>query len=140
MDIYILKIKKESESTPVNSHGESVNDEANNKSFPHQKSDKGKEVKNDNIGGINLINLPTKGEPNEGSVNVDDDAIVNYSGPVKHSNSNSLQSDGSTTSTGSFTFPTLEPEWNNSPVRMAKAEKKDHRKCICWGKVLCFKY
>ncbi|KAK7275029.1 hypothetical protein RIF29_16135 [Crotalaria pallida] len=53
---------------------------------------------------------------------------ISYSGPVPYSGSISLRSDSSTTSTRSFAFPVLQSEWNSSPVRMAKADKRNYRK------------
>ncbi|KAB2600626.1 hypothetical protein D8674_037280 [Pyrus ussuriensis x Pyrus communis] len=45
-----------------------------------------------------------------------------YSGNV------SLRSESSTTSARSFAFPVLQPEWNSSPVRMAKADRRHLQK------------
>ncbi|RDX96625.1 hypothetical protein CR513_20683, partial [Mucuna pruriens] len=56
---------------------------------------------------------------------------ISYSGPVPYSGSISLRSDSSTTSTRSFAFPIIQSEWNSSPVRMAKADRK-FRKRRCW--------
>ncbi|CAN8312154.1 unnamed protein product [Cochlearia groenlandica] len=49
---------------------------------------------------------------------------ITYSGPVSVSGNLSVRSDGSTVSARSFAFPILEQEWNSSPVRMVKADKK----------------
>uniref|UniRef100_A0A1J3FRP4 18S pre-ribosomal assembly protein gar2-like protein n=1 Tax=Noccaea caerulescens TaxID=107243 RepID=A0A1J3FRP4_NOCCA len=51
-------------------------------------------------------------------------AHITYSGTISVSGSNSVRSDGSTVSSRSFAFPILQSEWNSSPVRMAKAEKR----------------
>ncbi|MED6133132.1 hypothetical protein PIB30_025608 [Stylosanthes scabra] len=65
---------------------------------------------------------------------------ISYSGPVTYSGSISLRSDSSTTSTRSFAFPVLQTEWNSSPVRMAKAEKRHYQKYRgCWS-VLCCRF
>ncbi|KAK8659342.1 hypothetical protein V6N13_029547 [Hibiscus sabdariffa] len=48
--------------------------------------------------------------------------LITYSGPGNLS----LRSDSSTASTRSFAFPILQPEWDTSPVRMAKADRR-HR-------------
>ncbi|KAL8157379.1 uncharacterized protein LOC141673661 isoform X2 [Apium graveolens] len=53
---------------------------------------------------------------------------VPYSGHVPFSGSISLRSDSSTTSTRSFAFPVLPNEWNSSPVRMAKADRRNLRR------------
>ncbi|KAJ6322148.1 hypothetical protein OIU77_012096 [Salix suchowensis] len=44
----------------------------------------------------------------------------------------SLRSDSSTTSTRSFAFPILQSEWNSSPVRMAKADRRHFQKPRKW--------
>ncbi|KAJ8484998.1 hypothetical protein OPV22_017483 [Ensete ventricosum] len=49
------------------------------------------------------------------------------SGHIVFSGNISLRSD-STTSTRSFAFPILQPEWNSSPVKMAKADSSRHLK------------
>ncbi|EFH51488.1 hypothetical protein ARALYDRAFT_484289, partial [Arabidopsis lyrata subsp. lyrata] len=49
---------------------------------------------------------------------------ITYSGPIAYSGSLSVRSDASTTSGRSFAFPILQSEWNSSPVRMAKADKR----------------
>ncbi|CAJ1931821.1 unnamed protein product [Sphenostylis stenocarpa] len=66
---------------------------------------------------------------------------ISYSGPVPYSGSISLRSDSSTTSTRSFAFPIIQSEWNSSPVRMAKADRRLHRKQRCWRVgFLCCKF
>uniref|UniRef100_A0A7N0VC36 Uncharacterized protein n=1 Tax=Kalanchoe fedtschenkoi TaxID=63787 RepID=A0A7N0VC36_KALFE len=52
---------------------------------------------------------------------------VAYSGPIPYSGSLSHRSDASTVSTRSFAFPVLQNEWNFSPVRMQKADRRRHR-------------
>ncbi|KAF5939195.1 hypothetical protein HYC85_023454 [Camellia sinensis] len=54
--------------------------------------------------------------------------LITYSGPIAFSGSVSLRSDSSATSTRSFAFPVLQSEWNSSPVRMAKAERRHYRR------------
>ncbi|XP_018456050.1 uncharacterized protein LOC108827188 isoform X2 [Raphanus sativus] len=58
---------------------------------------------------------------------------ISYSGPVVVSGRLSVRSDGSTTSGRSFAFPILQSEWNSSPERMAKAEK---RRLKGWREIL----
>nr|XP_027097055.1 uncharacterized protein LOC113716801 isoform X1 [Coffea arabica]XP_027097056.1 uncharacterized protein LOC113716801 isoform X1 [Coffea arabica]XP_027097057.1 uncharacterized protein LOC113716801 isoform X1 [Coffea arabica]XP_027097058.1 uncharacterized protein LOC113716801 isoform X1 [Coffea arabica]XP_027097059.1 uncharacterized protein LOC113716801 isoform X1 [Coffea arabica] len=58
--------------------------------------------------------------------------LITYSGPIAYSGSTSLRSDSSTTSTRSFAFPILQSEWNSSPVRMTKAERRHIRKHRGW--------
>ncbi|KAG5240326.1 18S pre-ribosomal assembly protein [Salix suchowensis] len=53
--------------------------------------------------------------------------LISHSGRVAYSGSVSLRSDSSTTSTRSFAFPILQSEWNSSPVRMAKADRRHFR-------------
>ncbi|XP_041013224.1 uncharacterized protein LOC121256481 isoform X2 [Juglans microcarpa x Juglans regia] len=68
-------------------------------------------------------------------------SLINYSGPMGYSGSISLRSDSSTTSTRSFAFPILQSEWNSSPVRMAKADRRHFRKHRCWRQgLLCCKF
>ncbi|KAB2624406.1 hypothetical protein D8674_016066 [Pyrus ussuriensis x Pyrus communis] len=58
-----------------------------------------------------------------------------YSGNV------SLRSESSTTSARSFAFPVLQPEWNSSPVRMAKADRRHLQKHRGWrGCLLCCRF
>lgn len=54
--------------------------------------------------------------------------VVPYSGHIPFSGSISLRSDSSTTSTRSFAFPVLPNEWNSSPVRMAKGDRRNLRR------------
>ncbi|KAG1363749.1 hypothetical protein COCNU_11G005760 [Cocos nucifera] len=54
------------------------------------------------------------------------------SGHIPYSGSISLRSDSSTTSTRSFAFPILQSEWNSSPVKMAKADRRHLRKQRGW--------
>lgn len=66
---------------------------------------------------------------------------INYSGPIPYSGSISLRSDSSTTSTRSFAFPVLQSEWNSSPVRMAKADRRHFRKHRGWRQgILCCRF
>ncbi|KAL2349100.1 hypothetical protein Fmac_003100 [Flemingia macrophylla] len=66
---------------------------------------------------------------------------ISYSGPVPYSGSISLRSDSSTTSTRSFAFPILQNEWNSSPVRMAKADRRRFWRQRCWkDSFLCCKF
>lgn len=68
-------------------------------------------------------------------------ALISYSGQITHSGNISLRSDSSTTSTRSFAFPVLQTEWNSSPVRMAKAERRHLRKHRCWRRgILCCRF
>ncbi|KAL4363932.1 hypothetical protein GQ457_04G010660 [Hibiscus cannabinus] len=62
--------------------------------------------------------------------------LISYSGPIAYSGSLSLRSDSSTTSTRSFAFPILQSEWNSSPVRMAKADRRHYRKHRGWRQAL----
>ncbi|VVA91227.1 unnamed protein product [Arabis nemorensis] len=59
-------------------------------------------------------------------------AHITYSGPISVSGSLSVGSDGSTISTHSFAFPILQSEWNSSPARMAKPEKRPLGKKKGW--------
>ncbi|KAJ6726451.1 18S PRE-RIBOSOMAL ASSEMBLY PROTEIN GAR2-LIKE PROTEIN [Salix purpurea] len=58
--------------------------------------------------------------------------LISHSGRVAYSGSISLRSDSSTTSTRSFAFPILQSEWNSSPVRMAKADRRHFQKPRKW--------
>ncbi|MCL7043986.1 hypothetical protein MKW94_026008 [Papaver nudicaule] len=59
-----------------------------------------------------------------------------YTDPVPYSGSISHRSDSSTTSTRSFAFPVLHSEWNSSPVKMVKPDRRHLRKHRGWK--LCF--
>ncbi|XP_016493424.2 uncharacterized protein LOC107812767 isoform X2 [Nicotiana tabacum] len=66
---------------------------------------------------------------------------ITYSGPISYSGSISLRSDASTTSARSFAFPVLQNEWNSSPIRMAKAERRRLRKQKGWKQgLLCCRF
>ncbi|XP_058112471.1 uncharacterized protein LOC131255698 [Magnolia sinica] len=57
---------------------------------------------------------------------------IAFSGPVAYSGSISLRSDSSTASAQSFAFPVIHSEWNSSPVKMAKADRRQIRKHRGW--------
>lgn len=63
-------------------------------------------------------------------------SLLPFSGSIPRSGSIS-QSSNSTASTNSFAFPVLASEWNDSPVRMADADKRQRlKKTRWWG--ICF--
>lgn len=63
------------------------------------------------------------------------------SGHIQYSGSTSLRSDSSTTSARSFAFPILQSEWNSSPVKMAKADRRNLRKHRGWRMgLLCCRF
>ncbi|XP_072992223.1 uncharacterized protein [Typha latifolia] len=63
------------------------------------------------------------------------------SGHLPYSGSISLRSDSSTTSTRSFAFPILQSEWNSSPVKMAKPDRKRYRRHRGWRNgLLCCRF
>ncbi|XP_057493357.1 uncharacterized protein LOC130778879 isoform X2 [Actinidia eriantha] len=67
--------------------------------------------------------------------------LITYSGSIPYSGSVSLRSDSSATSTRSFAFPVLQSEWNSSPVRMAKADRRHYRRHKCWRHgLLCCRF
>ncbi|XP_076953400.1 uncharacterized protein LOC143627476 [Bidens hawaiensis] len=67
--------------------------------------------------------------------------LVTYSGHIGFSGSTSSRSDSSTTSTQSFAFPILQNEWNSSPIRMAKADRRQLQKRRgCRHGLLCFRF
>ncbi|XWS69587.1 hypothetical protein CRYUN_Cryun04dG0192100 [Craigia yunnanensis] len=67
--------------------------------------------------------------------------LISYSGPIAYSGSLSHRSDSSTTSTRSFAFPILQSEWNSSPIRMAKADRRQYRKHRGWRQgLLCCRF
>ncbi|KAF8039192.1 hypothetical protein BT93_B1675 [Corymbia citriodora subsp. variegata] len=68
-------------------------------------------------------------------------SFITYSGPIGYSGNLSLRSEGSTASTRSFAFPTLQNEWNSSPVRMAKADQRTFRRHRGWRQgLLCCRF
>ncbi|XP_052187755.1 uncharacterized protein LOC127798316 isoform X2 [Diospyros lotus] len=67
--------------------------------------------------------------------------LITFSGSIPYSGSISLRSDSSTTSARSFAFPILQSEWNSSPVRMAKADRRQYRKHRGWRQgLLCCRF
>ncbi|MCD7467946.1 hypothetical protein HAX54_005656 [Datura stramonium] len=66
---------------------------------------------------------------------------ITYSGPISYSGSISLRSESSTTSARSFAFPVLQNEWNSSPVRMAKVDRRRLHKQKGWKQgLLCCRF
>ncbi|KAK1316989.1 hypothetical protein QJS10_CPA05g02047 [Acorus calamus] len=66
---------------------------------------------------------------------------ITYSGQIPFSGSISLRSDSSTTSARSFAFPVMHSEWNSSPVKMAKADRRHVRKHRGWrDRLLCCRF
>ncbi|KAK4260959.1 hypothetical protein QN277_004016 [Acacia crassicarpa] len=64
-----------------------------------------------------------------------------YSGAVPFSGNISLRSDSSTTSMRSFAFPILQHEWDSSPVRMAKVDKRHQQRHKSWREcLLCCRF
>ncbi|XP_059642886.1 uncharacterized protein LOC132284774 [Cornus florida] len=59
------------------------------------------------------------------------------SGQIAYSGSISHRSNSSTTSTRSFAFPVLPSEWNDSPVRMMEADRRQLRKRWKFGFLCC---
>ncbi|KAI3467206.1 hypothetical protein Pfo_023869 [Paulownia fortunei] len=77
----------------------------------------------------------------EGEASFSAASLVTYSGPIAYSGSLSHRSDGSATSGRSFAFPILQSEWNSSPVRMAKADRRHFRKHKGWRSgLLCCRF
>ncbi|CAH1419541.1 unnamed protein product [Lactuca virosa] len=63
------------------------------------------------------------------------------SGQITYCGSISHRSDSSNTSVRSFAFPILQTEWNSSPVRMVKVERRGSRKHRGWRQALmCCKF
>ncbi|XP_078165668.1 uncharacterized protein LOC144560368 [Carex rostrata] len=56
----------------------------------------------------------------------------NNSARIAYSGSLSIRSDSSTTSARSFAFPIMQNEWNSSPIKMAKADRRRYRKHRGW--------
>ncbi|KAL3654328.1 hypothetical protein CASFOL_004009 [Castilleja foliolosa] len=80
----------------------------------------------------------SKWQPDHGETSF---SAVTYSGPIAFSGSLSHRSDASTASTRSFAFPVLQSEWNSSPVRMAKADRRHFRKQKGWRSgLLCCRF
>ncbi|XP_047342427.1 uncharacterized protein LOC124945939 [Impatiens glandulifera] len=85
-------------------------------------------------GGLDISN----GESSFGPVS----GLITYSGPISYAGSISIRSDSSTTSARSFAFPVLQCEWNSSPVRMVKADRRHYRRHRGWWKhgLLCCRF
>ncbi|XXG79903.1 hypothetical protein AAC387_Pa09g0870 [Persea americana] len=66
---------------------------------------------------------------------------ITYSGLIPYSGNTSLRSESSTASTRSFAFPVLQSEWNSSPVKMAKPDRRQLKRHRGWWiSVLCCKF
>lgn len=117
--------------TPESAHEPSIDTQTEHS---HQ------DVAPDNIATINPVQ---RGEGGESSFSVAGpvSGLITYSGPIAFSGSISLRSDSSTTSTRSFAFPILQNEWNSSPVRMAKADRRRLQKHRGWRHgLLCCRF
>lgn len=117
--------------TPESAHEPSIDTQTEHS---HQ------DVAPDNIATINPVH---RGEGGESSFSVAGpvSGLITYSGPIAFSGSISLRSDSSTTSTRSFAFPILQNEWNSSPVRMAKADRRRLQKHRGWRHgLLCCRF
>ncbi|KAF7132608.1 hypothetical protein RHSIM_Rhsim09G0122100 [Rhododendron simsii] len=66
--------------------------------------------------------------------------LITYSGHIVSSGSISHRSDSSTTSIRSFAFPVLQNEWNSSPIRMAKADRRHCRRRRGWHGLFCCRF
>ncbi|PWA60591.1 hypothetical protein CTI12_AA368870 [Artemisia annua] len=117
--------------TPENAHEPSIDTQT---AHSHQ------DVAPDNIATINPVHRGEGGESSfSGAGPVS--GLITYSGPIAFSGSISLRSDSSTTSTRSFAFPILQNEWNSSPVRMAKADRRRLQKHRGWKHgLLCCRF
>ncbi|CAN1838736.1 hypothetical protein LINPERHAP1_LOCUS35540 [Linum perenne] len=95
-----------------------------------------------NLAKPQLITSSIVSEPTSSSLLQHDLGDASFSAvPVPFSGSISMRSDSSTTSARSFAFPVLQSEWNSSPVRMAKADRRRLRKQRYWKNgILCCKF
>ncbi|KAL1803250.1 hypothetical protein ACET3Z_031897 [Daucus carota] len=119
-------------------------DEIDKTAIAQQLKSEKKLINDDGISDSRLvINDKIKRDQGESSFSVAGplaDAVP-YSGHVPFSGSISLRSDSSTTSTRSFAFPVLPNEWNSSPVRMAKADRRNYRRQRgCFSRLLCCRF
>ncbi|XP_073131595.1 uncharacterized protein [Henckelia pumila] len=82
---------------------------------------------------------PVQYDEGESSFSAGD--LATYSGPISHSGNLSLRSDSSATSGRSFAFPILQSEWNSSPARMVKGDRRHFRKHKGWRSgLLCCRF
>ncbi|PIN16093.1 hypothetical protein CDL12_11260 [Handroanthus impetiginosus] len=116
---------------PANTSQSSANDEVQGAEPNVVKH----EQKSSNVSLVNQLQY------DEGETSFSQAGLVTYSGPIAYSGSLSYRSDGSATSGRSFAFPVLQSEWNSSPVRMAKADRKHLRKHKGWRSgLLCCRF
>ncbi|KAL8035352.1 hypothetical protein ABFS82_12G089100 [Erythranthe guttata] len=103
------------------------------------REDENEKNSEQNEGSSAIISRQMKYE--EGETSFAAASLVTYSGPIAYSGSLSLRSDGSAASGRSFAFPILQSEWNSSPVRMAKADRRHFRKHKGWRSgLLCCRF
>ncbi|CAI9756138.1 unnamed protein product [Fraxinus pennsylvanica] len=77
----------------------------------------------------------------EGELSFSNAGLITISGPMAYSGSVSLRSDTSAASSRSFAFPVLQSEWNSSPVRMAKADRRHFWRRKSWRSgLLCCRF
>ncbi|CAA2977494.1 Hypothetical predicted protein [Olea europaea subsp. europaea] len=92
----------------------------------------------DKCGSVPVTNLVQR---DGGELSFSDAALITFSGPIAYSGSLSLRSDTSAASARSFAFPVLQSEWNSSPVRMAKADRRHFRRRWSWRSgLLCCRF
>ncbi|XP_047323630.1 uncharacterized protein LOC124927282 [Impatiens glandulifera] len=89
---------------------------------------------------LNHVRGGDRGESSFG-MNGSVSGLITYTGSIANSCNTSLRSDSSATSTRSFAFPILNAEWNSSPIRMAKGDKRLLRKHKGWRQgLLCCRF
>ncbi|GAA0156523.1 hypothetical protein LIER_14005 [Lithospermum erythrorhizon] len=84
-----------------------------------------------------------QGEPcNIEAISCAESGQITDSGHITYSGNTSMRSESSTTSTGSFSFPVLQTEWNSSPAKMGDANKRRLGKmCGNWKQgILCCRF
>ncbi|KAI3734073.1 hypothetical protein L6452_13534 [Arctium lappa] len=135
----VLNLNNGKPATSSGLHGVQNPENVDELSIEAQGEPKHLDVASDNVA---MVNPVQRGE-GESSFSVAGPVSgrITYSGPIVFSGSISIRSDSSTTSTRSFAFPILQTEWNSSPVRMAKADRRRLQKHRGWRHgLLCCRF
>lgn len=109
---------------------------------PHLKIDtenKHNDVISDSLS-VSSENHHSQGETSFSMAALPLSGLITYSGHITTSGSVSHRSDSSTTSIRSFAFPVLQNEWNSSPIRMAKADRRHQRRQRGWHGLFCCRF
>ncbi|KAL2546276.1 uncharacterized protein Fot_15509 [Forsythia ovata] len=107
----------------------------------HDQAVETHDVFKDEVGKCGSVPVTNQVRCDEGESSFSEAGLITFSGPIAYSGSLSLRSDTSAASARSFAFPVLQSEWNSSPVRMAKPDRRHFRRRRSWRSgLLCCRF